>query len=62
MFNNKFIGGVMKKYFKIKTTEFTISIILIISTIPSFPQQVQSRKEDYKQSMMEKYSFQLNNY
>ncbi len=50
----------MKKYFKIKITEYTVLVIFIITTIPCFSQQTQFIKKNHKQSLLQKYSIQLN--
>ena len=49
----------MNNYLKPRFIKFAALFILLLSTLPCFPQQVQLKKEEYRQSMLEKYSSYL---
>jgi len=49
----------MKKYYNIMIMKFAVLGIFLFITFQCFPQQVQIKKEEYKQSLLEKYSSYL---
>lgn len=49
----------MNKYYNIMIMKFAVLGIFLFITFQCFPQQVQIKKEEYKQSLLEKYSSYL---